>query len=49
MTPVFDEVRFGVGTFGEKIAKIRANANVDFPWYLYGTMANFDLIACPRI
>jgi len=45
MTPLFDEVRFGAGSFGEKIAEIKASANVDFPWYPYPTMSNFDIIA----
>jgi tRNA (mo5U34)-methyltransferase len=44
MTPLFDEVRFGAGSFGEKIAKIRASAKVAFPWYPYKTMSNFELI-----
>ena len=45
MTPFFDEVRFGAGSFVEKIAKIRASANVDFPWYPYAIMSNLEPIA----
>jgi tRNA (mo5U34)-methyltransferase len=45
MTPLFNEVRFGAGSFGEKSAKIKATANVEFPWYPYATMSNLDLIA----
>ena len=45
MTPIFDEVRFGAGSFGEKLAKVRASAKVDFPWYPYATISNFELIA----
>ena len=45
MTPFFDEVRFGAGSFVEKIAKIRASASVDFPWYPYATMSNLEPIA----
>src|SRR5277367_266349 len=45
MTPLFDGVRLGAGSFTEKITKIRASADVDFPWYPYATMSNLELIA----